>query len=197
MNPPVVIIVSGPPASGKTTLALRLAVDLGLPCFCKDHIKEALFETLGWADRDWCRKLGAAATELLYVSADAELRAGRSFVIESNFHTEFAIPRFLALREKYLFVPVQIQCRTDGPTLLARYEARAVSGSRHPFHFDRENVADLAPSLLNGRYDDLEIGGIVLHVDTTDFARLDYRGILLAVSDTLCLRTEVIEETRF
>lgn len=36
---PLLILVSGAPASGKTTLALRLAQELHLPALCKDAIK--------------------------------------------------------------------------------------------------------------------------------------------------------------
>ncbi|HEX8858768.1 MAG TPA: AAA family ATPase [Actinomycetes bacterium] len=45
------VLVTGPPASGKTTLARPLAFSLGLPLLGKDTIKEALFDTLGNGDR--------------------------------------------------------------------------------------------------------------------------------------------------
>lgn len=48
---PQVILVNGLPATGKTTLARRIATDLRLPLLAKDAIKETLFDTLGWSDR--------------------------------------------------------------------------------------------------------------------------------------------------
>jgi predicted kinase len=36
------VVVSGPPASGKTTLAVAIAPALGLPLIAKDTIKQAL-----------------------------------------------------------------------------------------------------------------------------------------------------------
>ena len=52
------IIVTGPPASGKTGLARRFAADLRLPLICRDDFKEKLFDTLGWSDRAWSKRLG-------------------------------------------------------------------------------------------------------------------------------------------
>ena len=94
---PALIIVSGPPGSGKTTLATRLAADLRLPLLTKDRIKEILFDTLGWSDRAWSQRLGTATMELLYADLEAQLAAGCPSVIESNFRVEWAGPRFASV----------------------------------------------------------------------------------------------------
>ena len=41
-SPPKVIVVSGPAASGKTTLAHALAREVGCPAICRDEIKEGM-----------------------------------------------------------------------------------------------------------------------------------------------------------
>ncbi len=85
---PLVIVVNGLPATGKTTLARRLATDLHLPLLAKDVIKETLFETLGWSDRAWSRRLGAATMALLYKLLEEQLRAGRPCIVECNFYSD-------------------------------------------------------------------------------------------------------------
>ena len=56
------VLVTGSPASGKTSLAQPLARQRGLPLLGKDAIKEALFDTLGTGGRTWSRRLGRPAT---------------------------------------------------------------------------------------------------------------------------------------
>ena len=57
------VVVSGPPASGKSTLAPQLAVDLRLPLVAKDMIKDALMSMLPVPDADASRQLGRAARQ--------------------------------------------------------------------------------------------------------------------------------------
>src|SRR3954466_7972344 len=55
------VVVSGPPASGKSTLAPVLARGLKLPLLAKDTIKDALMSKLAVPDVDASRQLGRAA----------------------------------------------------------------------------------------------------------------------------------------
>src|SRR6185503_9635379 len=57
------VIVSGLPASGKSTLARRLAPLLSLPVLDKDDILEALFSSLGVGDAAWRAKLSRSADD--------------------------------------------------------------------------------------------------------------------------------------
>jgi predicted kinase len=66
-------IILGSPASGKTTLARRLGVHWSVPVFCKDDVKEALFEALGQGDRAWSRRLSEASFTTLSRSVNRAL----------------------------------------------------------------------------------------------------------------------------
>jgi predicted kinase len=180
-SPPPLVIVTGPPASGKTTLGRTLATRLYMPFLYKDGIKETLFDTLGWSDRAWSRKLGVVTYALLFHLLEMELAAGRSLVVESNFDAERSGPSFLALRERYDFRPVQVCCVAEGAVLLERCRSRAASDERHPGHDELANMAELEPILLCGRLDPLPLDGPIIEIDTTNLAQVDAEAIALAV----------------
>ncbi len=178
MSHPVLIIISGAPAAGKTTLGRRLSADLGLPFVAKDDIKETLFDSLGWKDREWSRKLGRATYELLYYFTEMQLLAGQSFVVESNFRPEYSTAKFLELQQTHGFVPIQILCRAEDEVLRERYRRRARSGERHPGHVDHVLYEEMESGSPPAGYDPLPLEGSVLAVDTTELATVDYAAIL-------------------
>ena len=185
MPKPLIVIISGHPCTGKTTLARALGRDLALPLIAKDDIKEALFDTLGTGDRAWSQKLGRATYKLLYVALETQLRAGRSAIVESNFGTAIASTEFGRLRERFPFEPFQIICHTEREVLFERFRQRYLSGERHPGHLDQLLYTELAARYDPHQYGSLDIGGTVVSVDTTDFTRLDYASLVAQIRETL------------
>ncbi|HYN89203.1 MAG TPA: AAA family ATPase [Ardenticatenaceae bacterium] len=181
MRRTLLVIVSGPPAAGKTVLGRRIAEEFNLPFINKDGIKESLFDTLGYRDREWSKQLGRASSELLWYFVETLLAAGCSLVVESNFDPTFAIPRLLALQARFDFEPLQIQCRASDDVRFERFKARAESGERHPGHVDRLNYDEFTSMPSPSRSYTLEIGGSVLEVDTTDFHQIEHQGLVCAV----------------
>ena len=164
---PLALIVTGAPASGKTTLGRPLAAALGLPYFSKDMLKECLFDILGIRDREWSRQLGGASMQLLYRCAEAILAAGQSVALECNFYPEWDTPKLRELQARVRCRFVQVLCVADGPTLVARFETRAVSGKRHPGHFDASSLDEFRPKLVSEHWDALDLDGPVFTLDTT------------------------------
>ncbi len=185
MPPTPLLIVTGPPASGKTALARRLARDLHLPLISRDTFKEKLFDTLGWDDRQRSKELGAASYEILWLALEINLAAGVTTVVESNFRGDLPIKHFRALAAAYPFTAYQVNCVTDGPTLLQRHQARSHSGERHPGHVDDRNGEELRAELTRGRLDPLPLDGVLFELDTTDLAAIDYDGLLTRLRDVL------------
>jgi predicted kinase len=129
--PAVFVVVSGPPGSGKTTLAVPLARQLHLPLIAKDTIKEALMTALGTPDVDASRRLGAAAVQvMLAVASESSVGA----VIEANLRRSVAVGELGRLPGRV----VEVFCRCDPEVARARYLARA--GTRHAGHFDDQRT---------------------------------------------------------
>lgn len=173
MNKRVLIIVAGPPCTGKTTLAEKIAANYNLLLLYKDGIKETLMDSLGVENREESRKIGIATYKVLYRLFESVMRTGNSLVIESNFYAEYDSVRLNALIRKYEYTAVQIQCRTDSKVLFKRYMERANSKDRHPGHFDLQ-YQHVEPALMEGRTELLKINGQLIELDTTDFDRIDY-----------------------
>jgi predicted kinase len=179
---PLVVIVTGPPWAGKTTLGRTLSEELVLPFVSKDDVKEILFETLGWEDRQWSKRLGAASFEILFHILQRQLAAGKSAVVETAFIPQYHTARFLDLRDEYGFDPVQILCDAADEILSERFAERTEAGGRHPGHVDHLMSCDQVAALLRARgYGALDIGGLLLEVDVTDFDTVDVGALVRAI----------------
>ncbi len=124
------VLVSGPPASGKTTVATPLAAELGFALLAKDRIKEALHDALGLETSDlaWSRRLGAASIELLWaLAADAP-----AVVLEANFWS--GDERHQRRAAELAANPVEVFCQCPAEEYMRRYAERG--SSRHPVHVD-------------------------------------------------------------
>ena len=162
---PLLVVVTGPPASGKSTVAEHLAAALGLPLLTKDGIKETLFDSLGTGDRDWSRRLGEATWHVLFHVVGVALEGGASLVVEGNFEPAHAEARFASLPD---FRGVQVYCSAPDEVLLARYRERAESGDRHPGHVDDDVARDLGDSLEENRWRPLALDGPLVEAGLDD-----------------------------
>ncbi len=190
-KPSYLIIVTGAPAAGKTTVGRRLAEELGLPFIYKDGIKEILFDRLGWRDREWSKRLGAGAIDVLFHLVEAQLRANQPCVAEANFKPEFDTRRFMALKRAYRFEPLQIVCASDAAVLAERYRARAIGGNRHPGHLDQVLSDEFDATTLQDAHRAMALGGPVVHLDTSNLAAVDYA----ALGSTVASELGRLEET--
>jgi predicted kinase len=125
------VVVSGPPASGKTTLSGAIAPILGLPLIAKDTIKQALMTVLPVPDVSASRVVGrASVAALLAVAAQSSGGA----VLESVWHRSYALDELRRLPGQV----VEVFCRCDPVLAAERYAVRAES--RDAGHFDAERV---------------------------------------------------------
>lgn len=125
-----IVIVSGPPGSGKTTVARPLARQLGFALLSKDDLKESLYTSLGGkrGDLEFSSRIGAAAMDLLWVLA----RQCPAVVLEANFRTRNPEERakLAALGGEI----VEVYCRVPLEEASRRFAERAREERNHPAH---------------------------------------------------------------
>lgn len=180
---PVLVIVAGPPATGKTTLARRLADDVHLPVLHRDQLKTQIYDALDLHPRVPTARLTSASTQLLYTFAEAVLHVGQSMIIEAGFLPELATQELRALQQRVAFLSFQIQCYAEGHVLVERFTARM--GMRHAAHPDANYLRQRRAALLQGRWDSLDIGGHLFALDTSNFATVDYGELYHALKQVL------------
>ena len=175
MIQPHLIVVAGPPAAGKTTLARRAAAQLHLALICKDTLKESLFDCLGARDRTWSQRLGYASIRALYALARDILRSGASLIMESTFiHPDTPGELQTLLDETGARLSV-VYCYAAPEVLCARFNARALT-TRHPGHGDPSALTPREVAERGWSYRP-DYPGTVIEVDTSDFAAVDVRAI--------------------
>ncbi len=155
-----IVLVSGPPASGKTTLARPLAERLGFALLTKDDIKEPLFTALEGApgDVEFSRRIGAAAMELLWALAPH----CPTVVLEANFRTQSSYDRAqVALIDRSGAQVVEVYCRLPREEASRRFAERARLERHHPAHV----LTEMSPDRI-AEYEEPFALSPVIEVDT-------------------------------
>jgi predicted kinase len=152
------LIVTGLPASGKTTLARELARRHGAILIAKDVIKEPLLDVLGAADAAASRALSDASFAILFAMARELAGSTCDLVLEGNFrpgqHEESLRPLFGAH-----VAGAQLLCRVPESVRRARLLARAQDPSRHAGHRDAQFLTPAAPAAGSATDGFLELPG--------------------------------------
>jgi predicted kinase len=161
---PLVVVVTGPLAAGKTTIARGLAARLHVPLIGKDTIKEALFDGLGTGDLAWSQRLGEATYLAMLAIAEESTAAGTDLVLEANF-IRGGESRLASLPARF----VQVHCSAPLEVLIDRHGSR----ERHPGHVDSERIAALRDAVETGRHEPLDLPGGLIGLDTTTPDDLD------------------------
>ncbi len=165
MPRPLFVIVSGPPAAGKSTSAPLLAHALGMPLFSIDGTKEQLADVIGERALAWADELGDAAMRHVVQVAQELLAARNNVMIEGFMRHGPSEPLLAPLAE--LADTVLVHMYAADLILKDRYETRAVLPERHWIHGDIAKLGTLLPELPADMAAPLELGIPRIFVDTT------------------------------
>lgn len=131
-RPPAVIIVSGPPGAGKTTLAHALADALGWPAVCRDEIKEHMAATAS----DPGEVSNLETLEVFFRRIGELVHAGTDLVAEAAFQDRLWRPNLAPLVGRAdLRV---IRCVVDPDVARLRIIRRAADEPARAAHADEE-----------------------------------------------------------
>lgn len=162
------VVMSGLPASGKTTLGRQLAGALNLPCLDKDAFLEALFEIEGIGDRQWRSRLSRRSDRLFQLEAVNH----RAAVLVSHWRApgEFGEATKTGgsgtpsgwLHDSFETV-IEVSCVCPAEIAAQRFTSRR----RHPGHCDEERVFEEVLSSFEAYQKKLPLGlGTLLTVST-------------------------------
>ena len=162
---PLLVVVTGAPASGKTSVAEELAQRMRVPVLSKDTFKERLYEVFGSGDQ-LEEPIEAAGLAILFSVVELQLASGVSVIAESNFDAETDVAPFVRLWQEHRPRLVQLHCTRPKEQLLERFAERIEEGKRHPGHGDEpEDVGEVRAKLEAGVWDPLDLPGELIEVD--------------------------------
>lgn len=165
------IIVTGLPASGKTTIGRKVAAQLGIPMLDKDDYLEQLYDNHGIGNRAWRTQLSLESNGLFQADAIAQTQV----VLVSHWRPKLSdgpsgtSTAWLGSHFKHV---IELFC--DCPTQTAAQ--RFVNRKRHPGHLDQNrDVGEIAEWM--GRYRThlpIEIGRLIMvnSTNNVDFDQL-------------------------
>ncbi len=167
LSPPSLIVVTGRPGSGKTTLAHALARAVRCPAVCRDEIKEGFVNTTGQTPQpgdDSALKV----YEAFFDAVTLLLNRGVTLIAEAAFQHRLWAPKLEPLRG---IARIRIiLCDVGAALARARHVERGLADpAREHFHDDRAvQAAREGRELPIENYDPPRLDVPTLKVDTSD-----------------------------
>ena len=125
----LLIILTGAPASGKSSFAVSLSKILGIPWASKDAYKIGLFEQYGFNSHAEKKKLSIRGESMLIERIEYAISQNESLIVDNNFKNFDSVRDILAKHNTQCRV-VCFYLYADSSILAKRYNERISSGER-------------------------------------------------------------------
>lgn len=194
----VCILVSGIPASGKSCFSEYLSSYLDVPVISKDHIKEILFDVIGFSSRKEKVHLDDAATLSMLYCAECFMKHNKVFIMESNFDKK-SKPQLVELINQYNYKSITVSLTGEYTAIYERLILRNQSSERHPGHivndyyprkvvekdYDAISFESFVNEIEKREMDAFGVGDTCLRIDTTRIKEVNWELVANTVKNDL------------
>lgn len=160
---PTLVVVSGPPGAGKTTLAHAIARAVGCPAICRDEIKEGMVHAAPGFEAGPGDELSRRTLPTFFGVLNLLLNAGVTVVAEAAFQDRLWRP---GLEPFHGLARIRIvHCLVDADVALSR---RLQRWEADPLRRAHENTRPEDAAARHNTFDRISVDAPWIEVDTTD-----------------------------
>lgn len=124
------IIITGAPASGKSSIAETVGKRINVDVISKDGFKIELFEKYGFTNHDEKKKLSIRGEQMMHDEIKNHIDNNQDLIVDNNFKNFEKVRSILSKADTEVVIKC-VYCVADYEKLASRYNDRISSGNRH------------------------------------------------------------------
>ncbi|MGC5364475.1 AAA family ATPase [Streptomyces sp. DT24] len=180
---PTLAVVSGPPGTGKTTLAQKVAQGLGCPAIIRDEIKQGMVLATPGYRSGGDDPLNHRTLDVFFEVLTSLLRAGTTVVAEAAFQDKLwrsGLEPLAALARIRV-----VRCTTSSAVARSRIAQRARASAHRGAHADQELLDAMATGKFSyDRFTPISLDVPILTVDTSSGYRPGVKAVEAFLRDS-------------
>jgi adenylate kinase family enzyme len=180
---PILIVITGRPGSGKTTLARTLARTIRCPIISRDEIKEGLVNTLKNSEILFEADLNGDVYNTFFETIEFLLRKNITLVSEAAFQHKLWTPKLNSLK-KIAQIKL-ICCSVNSQLAKSRFIQRGLEDPERAYFHDDWSIQKTKEGTdpLNSSYEPPKLSVPTLIVDTSENYQPIFEEIVAFVND--------------